>query len=83
MSALAFVRQFLVCKISHELVGGLEPNLHGYNIGCMIKAWLGFSDFDIIFKVTTELNRSNLRVCGCVLGTYVFSENNTRLLMFL
>ena len=26
------VKCFLVCKIDHELVGGLEPNLHGYNI---------------------------------------------------
>ena len=23
----------LVYKISHELVDGLEPNLHGYNMG--------------------------------------------------
>ena len=29
--ALASTGRFLVCKISHELVNGLEPNLHGYN----------------------------------------------------
>ena len=26
-------RRLLVCKIFHELVGILEPNLHRYNIG--------------------------------------------------
>ena len=29
----AGVRHFILCKISHELMGGLESNLHGYNIG--------------------------------------------------
>ena len=31
VSALA--RHFLGCKITHEIVGRLEPNLHGYKIG--------------------------------------------------
>ena len=26
----------LVCKIAHELVGGLEPDLHGYYIGSIL-----------------------------------------------
>ena len=30
----------------------------------MIKVTLGFGDIDLIFKVTEELNRSDLRVCG-------------------
>ena len=37
--------------------------------------WLDFDDPAIIFKVTAELNRSNLSVCGG--GTIIFSENNT------
>ena len=40
-----------MCKISDELVGGLESNLHGYNIG---------------FIVTTEVNRLNLCMGGVV-----------------
>ena len=28
-------RGFHVCKISHEIVGGLEPNLHGYCNGAL------------------------------------------------
>ena len=53
---------FFVCKISDQLVGRLEPNLHGYNIGHnwdMIKTRLGFADLSIIHKVTAGLNRSN------------------------
>ena len=31
---LVWAQHFLVCKFFHELVmGGLEPNLYGYNIG--------------------------------------------------
>ena len=26
-------QKVLVCTISHELVGGFQPNLHGYNTG--------------------------------------------------
>ena len=44
----------LSCKISHELVSGLEPNLHEH------EDLIGFSDRVLIFKVTAELNRSNL-----------------------
>ena len=36
-----------MCKPSHEPVGGLKPNLHGYNIGTL-GHW-----------VTVKLNRSN------------------------
>ena len=39
-----------MCKISHELVGQLEPNLHGY----LLKTWLGCGDIALIFKVTFE-----------------------------
>ena len=46
-------------------MGRLEPNLHEYNIGHvedLIR--LGFGDLALIFKVTAELNRSNLSMCG-------------------
>ena len=50
-----------MCKISlKELVGRLQPKLHGYNMGGMIKTFVGFGDLALIFKVTAELNRSNL-----------------------
>ena len=32
-SPIMILLRFLVCMISHELEGGLEPNLHGYSIG--------------------------------------------------
>ena len=32
-SALAGTWHFLVCKTSHDLLDGLEPNLHGYKLG--------------------------------------------------
>ena len=54
-----------MCKTSCEFVGRLEPNLHEYNIGHvedLIR--LGFGDLALIFKVTAELNRSNLSMCG-------------------
>ena len=37
---------------------------------------LGFADLGLILKVTVELNRSNLDVCGGW-GTSVYSESNT------
>ena len=40
----------------------------------MMNTRLGLSDLALIFKVTVELNMSNLSVCGG--GTSVFSENN-------
>ena len=43
-----------MCKIPHELVGGLETNLHGYKIGGMMKTF-SLGDFALIFKVTAEL----------------------------
>ena len=46
-----------MCKISHELVGTFESNLHKHNIG-------------LIFKSAVEINRTNLRVCG---GGHLFS----------
>ena len=33
-------------------------------LASMMKTCLGFVDLDLIDKVTAELNRSNLRVCG-------------------
>ena len=66
--SVGFCEMLSCFLISNEIVGRSETNLHGYNIGGMMKAWLGFGDLDFIFKVSKELNRSNLRVCGCVLG---------------
>ena len=56
-----------MCKIPHEIVGILEPNMHGYNIGR-----LGFGDLALIFKVTTELNRSNVRALVEVFRMWYF-----------
>ena len=41
----------------------------------MINTWLSFGDLARILKVTAELIRSNVSVCGW--GTYTFSENNS------
>ena len=46
-----------MCKNPHDLACSLEANLHRYNI------WG-------ILKVTVELNRSNLSLCG---GGHLFS----------
>ena len=47
----------------------------------MMKTWLGFGDLALIFKVTAEVNRSNLnRLFARNMvrrGTTVFSESNT------
>ena len=47
----------------------------------MMKTWLGFSDLAVIFKVTVELNRSNLNekelVCKIYGGGHKFSLKNT------
>ena len=51
-----------------------EPNLNEYICG-MIKTSSGFGDLALIFKVTAELNRSNLSVCGDIC---FFSANYTR-----
>ena len=40
-----------------------------------MKSWLGLGDFALIFKVKTELNRSNLSMC--CRGTSIFTENKT------
>ena len=39
-----------MCKISHEIGDGLEPNLRGYNILSMMKPGLGFSDLALPFQ---------------------------------
>ena len=47
----------------------------------MMKTWLGFGDLALIFKVTAEVNRSNLNQLFARnmvrWGTTVFSESNT------
>ena len=57
-----------MCKISPALVGRLEQNLHGHNIG-------EDGDLALIFKVTAELIKSKLSECSG--KTSVFSQNNT------
>ena len=67
------VIRFLVCMRSHELVDGLEPNLHGYKI------WAGWR-LDLVmvtvpyFQDKAGLNRSKL--CLCIWAISVFSEKN-------
>ena len=51
-------------KISHELLGGLEPNLHGYiTLEHGVQTHLGFGDLAQIFKVTADQNGSNFSIC--------------------
>ena len=70
---MVLVLHFLVCKISYELAGELKPNLHRYNIG-HDEDLIRFDDLVLVFfKVTAELNRSNLSICR----ESVFSENNS------
>ena len=53
---LASAWYFLVCTISHELVGGFAWMSHWD----LMKSWLGFGDLDLIFKVTVGLELPNL-----------------------
>ena len=59
-----------MCKNPHDLACSLEANLHRYNIWGILKTCLGFGDLALTFKVTVELNRSNLSLCG---GGHLFS----------
>ena len=57
-----------MCKLFHELVGRLEPNLHTG----MMKTWLVLSDLGLIFKTTAELNRLiNTFLCASNLIYYI------------
>ena len=60
-----------MCRIPHELVGGLETNLHGYKIGGMRKTF-SLGDFALIFKVTAELCQIGAFLVGLV-GEHLFS----------
>ena len=61
----------LVCTVSHELVDGFQPDLHGYNVNWgMMKSWFDFGDLDIFFKVSAGLKLPNLsqKVLVCTIS---------------
>ena len=49
-----------MCKISRELVDGLEPNLHGYNIGAFVVGEHTFSLKTILAVYHIQLNKETV-----------------------
>ena len=69
--------QFLVCTISPEPMVRISPNLHGYIIETSLKAWLDFSDLDLIFKVTGGLKYVNISLKLMYLLNRCLDSNQT------
>ena len=63
----------LVSKLSCEIVGGLEPNLHGYNVGARRRLNRGWQW--LLFLITlsqAELNKRNRACIGCMVRGHLF-----------